>query len=160
MHLTKRGFYGTQAVHSVMTKGLVAQASVTVNASLARVWDSLVNPEAIKKYMFGTEVVSDWKEGSPIIWRGEWQGTRYEDKGTILKLEPPRLIQYTHFSPLSGLQDVPENYRNVTIQTSTDGMSTLVTLTQDNNTTQEMREHSKENWEMVLEGLKKLVEAK
>ena len=63
---------------------------------------ALVDPAAIKQYMFGTTVESDWREGSSIVWKGEWQGRAYEDKGVILRLEPGRLLQYSHFSPLSG----------------------------------------------------------
>ncbi len=57
-------------------RGLIAKASISINASIAKVWDALTNPEVIKQYMFGTEIISDWKEGSPIIWKGEWQGKR------------------------------------------------------------------------------------
>jgi uncharacterized protein YndB with AHSA1/START domain len=55
-----------------MDKELIARASVTISVPSEKVWDALVNPEAIKQYMFGTNVVSDWREGSPISWRGEW----------------------------------------------------------------------------------------
>ena len=65
-----------------------------------KVWNALTNPDVIKQYMFGTGVVSEWKEGSPIVWKGEWQGRKYENKGVILKLKPERLIQYSHFSLL------------------------------------------------------------
>jgi len=62
--------------------------------------------------MFGTNAVSDWKEGSPIVWKGEWMGKKYEDRGVILKLEPGNMIQYSHFSPLTGQPDLPENYQH------------------------------------------------
>jgi len=143
-----------------MNKGLVAKASTTVNASPAQVWDALTNPERIRQYMFGTNVVSDWKEGRSIVWRGEWQGKKYEDKGVIVKLEAQHLIQYTHFSPLSGLPDAPENYHTVTIELSSKGGQTTVSLSQDNNSTQEERTHSEENWEMMLATLKNLLEAR
>lgn len=55
-------------------KDLIAKASITINAPVAKVWEALVSPAMIKQYMFGTNVVTDWKEGSPIVWRGEWQG--------------------------------------------------------------------------------------
>src|SRR5215204_4964265 len=93
----------------------IANTSVTINAPVARVWAALVDPNQIKQYMFGTEVVTDWKVGSPIIWQGEWQGKAYQDKGTIQKIERDRLLQYSHFSPLSGQPDVPENYHTVSI---------------------------------------------
>jgi uncharacterized protein YndB with AHSA1/START domain len=141
-----------------MSKGLVAKASITVKAPTVKVWESLVNPEIIKQYMFGTEVISAWREGSSIVWRGEWQGRKYEDKGTILRVLPERLLEYTHFSPLSGLPDVPENYHTVTIQLSRDREGTLVSLSQDGNEDEEAREHSEKNWQMMLEGLKKLLE--
>ena len=64
-----------------MDKDLIARASVAIGAGSAEVWNALVTPAAIKEYMFGTNVDSEWKEGSPIVWRGEWQGKPYEDKG-------------------------------------------------------------------------------
>jgi uncharacterized protein YndB with AHSA1/START domain len=136
----------------------VANATITVNAPIARVWDALVNPEIIKKYMFDTNVISKWTVGSSITWSGMWQGRKYEDKGVILRLEPRRLIQYTHFSPLSGLPDVPENYHTVTIELSRDGKQTHISLMQDHNATEEEREYSQANWKMMLEALKKVVE--
>jgi uncharacterized protein YndB with AHSA1/START domain len=141
-----------------MENDLIAKASVTINATRSKVWDALVNPEAIRQYMFGTHMTSDWHEGSPITWKGEWQGKAYEDKGVILKLEPEKVLQYSHFSPLSGLPDKPESYHTVTIQLSGDGNQTRVSLTQDNNPTEQARDHSEKNWEMMLGGLKKFVE--
>lgn len=145
-------------IRVTVNKGLVAKASTTIDASIDRVWEALVNPEKIKQYMFGTDVVSEWKEGSPIKWKGEWQGTKYEDKGVILKLKPPRLIQYSHYSPLSGLQDTQENYHTVTIELSKDGTRTFVSLSQDNNANEQERQHSEKNWNMMLASLKKLLE--
>lgn len=141
-----------------MTKNLVARQSIMINAPAAEVWDALVNPEMIKQYMFGTNAVSDWKEGSPIFFRGEWQGKTYEDKGVILRLDPQRLIQYSHFSALSGLPDIPENYHTVTIELTDKKNAVLVSLSQDNNPTVQAREHSEKNWSIMLTGLKKLLE--
>lgn len=141
-----------------MDTNLIARASVTFDASRKRVWDALVTPADIKQYMFGTTVVTDWSEGSPICWKGEWQGKRYEDKGVILQITPGRALQYSHFSPLVGLPDTPENYHTVTIELSGEGKQTLVSLTQDHNATEEACEHSQKNWEMMLTALKKLLE--
>lgn len=137
---------------------LIARASVTINVTSDEVWNALVTPEAIKQYMFGTNVVSDWREGSPIVWKGEWQGKSYEDRGVILQLKPARIIQYSHFSPLAGLPDRPENYHTVTIELSGEGNQTCVSLAQDNNSTEQARAHSEKNWEMMLTALKKFLE--
>jgi uncharacterized protein YndB with AHSA1/START domain len=142
-----------------MNENLIAKVSITIDASQAQAWNALVDPQAIKQYMFGTNVVSDWREGSPIIWKGEWQGKAYEDKGVILQLRPEQRIQYTHFSPLSGQADRPENYHTVTVELSPAGTQTQVLLTQDNNGTEEERAHSEGNWGMMLTALKKYLES-
>ncbi len=142
-----------------MGKDYIASASITINATTDKVWDALVNPEAIKQYMFGTNVVSDWREGSSIVWKGEWRGKPYEDKGVILQFEPGRKIQYSHFSPLSGMPDKPENYHIVTVDLSAAGDQTQALLTQDHNSNEEERQHAAENWKMMLTALKKFLEA-
>ena len=141
-----------------MKNTYVAKAETTINAPVSKVWQALINPEMIKQYMFGTEVISDWKVGSPIIYRGEWQGKTFEDKGKILKVEPERTLVSTHWSPLSGTPDTPENYHTVTYSLSGDGKSTMVTIKQDNNASEEERQDSEKNWKMMLDGLKKLLE--
>lgn len=141
-----------------MDKNLIARASLSINASRADVWKALVTPEAIRHYMFGTTVVSDWQEGSPIVWKGEYQGKSYEDKGVILQLKPEQTLQYSHFSPLSGLADRAENYHTVTIEVSGAGAQTQVALTQDKNDTEEARVEAETNLGKMLAGVKQYVE--
>ena len=142
----------------LMNRNLVAKSSVLINAPTDKVWNALVTPAAVKEYMFGTNVASDWKEGSPITWKGEWEGKSYEDKGVIVRINKGETLQYTHFSPLAGLPDKPENYHTVTIDLARKGAQTEVSLAQDNNTTEEDRAHSEKNWQTMLTGLKKYVE--
>jgi uncharacterized protein YndB with AHSA1/START domain len=79
-----------------MSKTYTATASTTINAPASKVWDAMTKPELIKKYLFDTDVISDWKVGSPILYRGEWQGKHFEDKGKILELEPEKRLVSTH----------------------------------------------------------------
>lgn len=141
-----------------MNKGLMARVSTTINASSADVWQALVTPAAVKEYMFGATVTSEWVVGSPIAWKGEWQGRAYEDKGIILQVVPERLLEYSHFSPLAGVPDVPENYHIVTVELSPDGGRTCVALSQDNNPTEQTRDHSERSWTMMLAALKLFLE--
>lgn len=141
-----------------MNEEFVATASIEIDASIRDVWNALVDPDVIEKYMFGATVVSDWKEGSSIMWKGEWEGTSYEDKGTLLRVDAPNILQYTHFSSLSGLADEPQNYHTVTIELKTQGRSTYITLRQDNNPTEEAKNHSESNWAAMLVSLKSLLE--
>jgi uncharacterized protein YndB with AHSA1/START domain len=89
---------------------------------------------------------------------GRWQGKPYEDKGVILQLTPGRRLQYTHFSPGSGLPDSAENYHTVTFELSPTPPLTQVSLSQDNNASEQSREHAEKNWQLVLSGLKALLE--
>lgn len=141
-----------------MNNGLVAKSSIKISAPAAKVWEALTTPEIVKQYMFGTTVNSDWRAGSVITWKGEWKGKTYEDKGQILQIEKNHVLKYSHFSPLSGVPDVPENYHIVTVELSNGGNHTTVHLSQDGNETEESRKHSEQNWKMMLESLKKILE--
>ena len=108
--------------------------------------------------MFGATMVSDWKEGSPIVWKGEWKGQPFEDKGHILDLRPEERLRYTHFSPLSEVPDDPENYHQVTIELSKqDGQddNVRIELSQDNNKTAKARDESQRNWATRLHGIRR-----
>lgn len=141
-----------------MNKKYTAKATTNINAPASKVWDALTNPELIRQYLFGTEVTTNWKVGSPITYKGEWEGKAYEDKGKILKFDPEKSLVSTHWSPLSGVPDVPENYHTVTYQLSEKDGKTKVTIMQDNNATEDERAHSEQNWRAVLDGMKKLLE--
>ena len=141
-----------------MANDLIAKVSIVLDAPVEKVWDALTNPALIKQYMFGTNVTSSWVVGSPIVWKGEWQGKLYEDKGTILRADRGQVLEYSHYSPLSGKPDIPENYNVVTIKLRGQGKGTVLELSQGNNRTEEARDHSEQNWKMALEAMKKLVE--
>ena len=142
-----------------MARGFEAINTVTINAPKADVWDALTNSAKVKQYMHGTEMSTDWKEGSSISWKGEWKGKSYEDKGSVLEVEPQRLLRYTHWSPMGGSEDKPENYHTLTFELAGNDGKTILTLTQDNNPTQEEADKmARDNWAPVLEGLKATAE--
>jgi uncharacterized protein YndB with AHSA1/START domain len=141
-----------------MNETFIAKTSITINAPKSKVWDALTKPELIKQYLFGTEVTTDWQVGSPIIYKGIWEGKAYEDKGKVLENEPEKLLVSTFWSALSGKPDLPENYQTVRYELASDGSGTRLSLTQDNNASQEEADHAEQNWNMVMTGMKKLLE--
>jgi uncharacterized protein YndB with AHSA1/START domain len=141
-----------------MTRELIARASVRIAAPPEAVWRALTDQAMLAKYMFGATVISEWRQGSSIVWKGEYQARPFEDKGQVLRAEPARLLEYTHFSPLAGLPDEPENYHRVTIELAPDGGGTRVSLAQDKNLSEDARQHSERNWATMLDGLRKVVE--
>lgn len=143
--------------------GRVATAEAEIDAPRSKVWRALTDPDEIQKYMFGSRVETSWKPGSPITWKGEYEGRKYEgrkyeDKGEILEVVQDRRLKVAHFSPLSGEEDTPENYHTLVYELKDDDGKTHVSLSQDNNPTEEAAEHSRANWEKMLSALKEVVE--
>jgi uncharacterized protein YndB with AHSA1/START domain len=139
--------------------GLLASADIDISAPPERVWAALTDPKEIAKYMFGTSVEATWRPGSSITWSGEWEGKPYQDKGEILEVEQPRRLKLTHFSPLTGQEDRPENYHTVTYELTDRGGSTHVALSQDNNADQDEADRASATWTTMLTGLKETVES-
>ena len=139
-------------------KGIVATAEIDIEAPVDRVWSALVDPDQIEKYMFGSRVETDWQVGSPIVWAGEYDGKPYEDKGEVLAVDEPTRLSVSHFSPLSGQDDVPENYHTLVYTLAARGDGTHLELSQDNNGSEEEAEHSRGMWEQMLQGIKAHVE--
>lgn len=144
--------------------GETAKVSILVDASPKPVWDALVDPVAIKKCFMGTKVTMDWKVGGPTSWSGEWKGKPYSDTGEILRCDASKVLSYSHWSPSTGDNDAPANYRVVTTTLhQTDG-GTKVVLTRSNLTgdvsaaDRDSRAHYEKNWSTMLEGLQKTVE--
>ena len=142
-----------------MKNNLIAETSVSVDATSAQVWKILTTPKFIKKYLMGTDVTSDWKEGSTINYDGEYEGKKYHDKGIIKKIEPEKILQTTYWSSMGGKEDKPANYNLVTYKITNRDDKTVITLTQDNNATEKEKEHSTENWKAGLKKLKEVVES-
>lgn len=133
--------------------------SITLNASPAKVWDALTNPAIVKQYFFNTNIISDWKKGGTIRWKGVWNDTAYEDKGNILDIIPEKLLEYNYWSNFSGKPDVPENYSKQSYELIEENGKTILTLGQEDNfTTEEQRKNAWQHWDMVINGLKEIVE--
>jgi uncharacterized protein YndB with AHSA1/START domain len=141
-----------------MTNDLRTNDSITINAPVEQVWEALTTPDLIKEWFFGVDTETDWKVGSPIVHRGEYQGRPYEDKGYILAIEPRRLLVHTHWSPVSGLPDEPENYQRVTWDLTERDAETELTISEVNLPSEEAKATSEKSWRVVLENLKRLLQ--
>ena len=139
---------------------------IIINAPATEVWDALVNPAKTKVYMFGCETVSDWQEGSPLLWQMEYEGKPFVPvKGHIVELDENEYLAYTVFDPYSTIPDVPENYLTVIYELSEDDGQTILTVTQgDYDTVAEGERrynesyNNGEGWQPILVQIKALVE--
>ena len=148
-----------------MSAPLIVKNSIAINAPAAKVWDALVNPEQTKKYMFGCETVSDWKPGSDLLWRGNYEGKDMVFvKGKIVEIIPEKFLSYTTIDPNSGIEDIPENYLTVTYDLKEENGQILLTATQgDYSTVGDGEKRFRETlegggWQPILDEIKKLVE--
>ncbi|WP_133259677.1 SRPBCC family protein [Pseudochryseolinea flava] len=141
-------------------KDLIARSTITIQAPVERVWEALVTPALVKQYLHGTDVESDWKVGSSVIFRGEWKGKSYEDKGEIKAIEKNKRLQYSFWSSLAGKEDSPANYVMVTYDLLPTARGTELTISADDpNADEQTKKHMEQNWDMVLQSLQKLLEA-
>jgi len=137
--------------------GQTVTSEVEISASPGQVWNALTDPDLIRKYFFGSTVETTWEPGAPITWSGEYDGTSYQDKGEVIEVVPEQRLVVTHFSPMTGQDDVPENYHRLTYSLEREGDATRLTLEQDN-TPEESVEDFQSNWDTMLGNLKELVE--
>lgn len=95
-------------------QNLSTERSVVINSDLKRIWDTLINPAKIKLYLFGSNVETDWKVGSPVTFTRDSNSVRYQDKGIILEYDEGKHLEFSYWSSQEGYADIPENYSVIT----------------------------------------------
>lgn len=142
-----------------MDKNLIASSNINIQSTPEKVWDVLTNPVKIKEYLFGTEVITDWKIGSSIIFQGEYDGQQYKDKGNVIENKKNELLKYDYWSGFSGLEDNPENYSLVTYKIENlDDNSVNFTWHQQGFSSEEGKCHTEEGLKAMLEKIKEIAE--
>ncbi len=133
---------------------------IAMDAPASKVWNALTNPEFMKLWMSDAEmnIVTDWKIGSPIIFRGDLHGINYINKGTVLQFDPGKILQYTYWSSLSEQTDIPGNYSLITFRLTAENNKTYVSLTQSNFMAKTTYQHFNFYWNIALGVLRKLME--
>jgi uncharacterized protein YndB with AHSA1/START domain len=150
-----------------MKAPLIIRNEIVIHASASRVWDALINPQITRQYMFGCVPVTDWKEGSLLLWRGSYEGKEMDFvKGHVIRIEPGSHLSYTVIDPNNqAIPDVPENYLTVTYDLMEENGSTRFIVTQgDYSQVAEGEKRFKESnnggegWNPILGQIKKCVE--
>jgi uncharacterized protein YndB with AHSA1/START domain len=142
----------------VMTTDLGTRTTVSIEAPVEEVWVAITTPARIKEWFFGVDTRSDWTPGSELVHTGEWQGRPYEDKGTILRIEPPHQLVHTHWSAMSGRPDEPGSYEEVTWTLADRDGATELAVAETNLPSEEARALSEQSWAMALGRLKEVLE--
>lgn len=143
---------------------MMIKKEVQFNSAKEKIWDLLTNPVMTKEYMFGCEVISDWKVGSPILWRGQTEDGKeiIYVKGNIIEFEKGSKVTFTMFDPNMKLDDIPENYLNLTYELEEKDNKTILKLSQGNFASvadgKKRYEESLKGWEMIIPIMKQITE--
>ena len=142
---------------------LVIRKEIEIDAPASTVWKVLTENEFIPQYMFNCVTETDWRPGSPLVWRGAADGKLYV-KGNIVAVEAPNLLMYTVIDPNSTIPDTPANYLTMTfsLKPKKDHSSVLEVTQGDFRTVAEGQRRYQDTLDgddMVLQGIKKVAEA-
>ncbi|PCI79347.1 MAG: activator of HSP90 ATPase [SAR86 cluster bacterium] len=130
-----------------------------VQASKEIIFDALTNSKEIVKYYPLSEVVSDWKVGGEVLYKGEVDGAEFTDFGIIEKLARPNEYRYRYWSDNHGTERILKNYLSIHYKLIDEESGTKLVLEQDNLRSKELFELMNDIvWDSLLEGLRIHVE--
>jgi len=139
--------------------------TVLINAPMAKVWEALTRPEWTRQYMFNCAVESDWKVGSPVLWKMQHEGKEIIPvKGNVEEIIPGQLLKYSVIDPGMGIPDIPENYLHVTyLLSATNGHTELKVIQDGYEHAAKGKERYQEavsagGWDSILAVIKELLE--
>jgi len=139
----------------------IVKKSVQIHAQPAKVWDALTNPEKTKKYFFNARVISDWKKGSDITFKGRlFLIMNYEMHGRIIDIVPEKFLKYTLKN--GEEEDTSSGFSTVTDELSYANGITTVSITDDvgaGKGAEKRYNKSQKGWDKVLSKLKEVAEA-
>ena len=137
------------------------ESAVEILAPASKVWLALTVPDLVKQWQYGSDLLTSWEPGSPIVFRNEWNGQVFEQKGTVLEFKPESRVRYSLFFPRPGLQDIPENHFFMTYElTESGGHTSLVFRQEDPRPSEPAGTSGGDDGPDVLSSLKELVEVK
>jgi uncharacterized protein YndB with AHSA1/START domain len=133
-------------------------SNLTLNAPIQKVWDTLTQPSQVKLWQFGSDLTTDWKVGSEIRFRTEWEGQIFEQWGKILAIMPNKMLKYSLFAPRPDLEDKPENYFIMSYILTQEPSHVQLQIIQEDNRAGAKQEPPQGEENPILMGLKALIE--
>ncbi len=134
-------------------------STITINAPVQKVWDALTKPELVKQWQYGSELITDWKVGSGIRFRAEWEGKVFEQWGKVSALIQHKVIRYSLFVPRPDLEDKPENYFVMSYILTEQGEKVKLEIIQEDNRPGAKQDAPQGEENTVLQSLKSLIES-
>ena len=133
-------------------------SSITINASLQKVWDTLIQAEFVKLWQYGSDLQTNWEVGSKIKFVTEWEGKIFEQWGTVLEFTPTSKLRYSLFAPRPDLEDKPENYFEMIYTLTSNNGQTKLEIIQEDNRPNAVQEDKQGEENPILMMLKQIAE--
>ena len=109
-----------------------SESIVKILAPASKVWLALTVPDLVKQWQYGSDLLTTWEVGTPVIFRNEWNGRVFEQKGSVLEFLPESRLKYSLFFPRPGLRDIPEHRILMTYElTESEGATSLLVRQED-----------------------------
>ncbi|HVE62092.1 MAG TPA: SRPBCC domain-containing protein [Chitinophagaceae bacterium] len=121
--------------------------------------ETLTNPSLISQYLFGAQTITNWNVGSDILFKINFEGEEFLDKGIVVENIPNTTLKYKYWSGFCGLDDKPENYSIVSynIEKMENDRSKLK-WTQEGFADEQSRTNSENSLVTILEQIKAITE--
>jgi uncharacterized protein YndB with AHSA1/START domain len=138
-----------------------SDSTVKILAPAKKVWRALTSPALVKQWQYGSDLLTTWEVGTSIVFRNEWNGQVFEQKGAVLEFFPESRLKYSLFVPRPDLQDIPEHHFFMTYElTESGGATTLLFRQEDPRPAAPDESSGGDDGPDVLSLLKELVELK
>jgi len=108
-----------------------SESTVKIHAPARKVWLALTTPGLVKQWQYGSDLLTTWEVGSPIVFRNEWNGQVFEQKGKVLEFVPASRLKYSLFVPRPDLQDIPEHHFFMIYELAESGGITSLVIRQE-----------------------------
>ena len=135
------------------------QHSIRIRAKPSVVWDTLLDPTKIARWMGGAHVESTWHPGDTISFTGTFHERPYQDRGTVLACDPERVLRYSHWSALSRLPDSDATRTVITLTLQPEDDETDLEVRHDNLSSDAAFGHARFFWRNALHDLKGIGES-
>lgn len=80
-----------------MNKEIKYSISKLVNAPKSIVWSVILSPDTYKE-IWAAEFSGSWEKGRAFSFSGEWDGSPYQDKCSVIDRRDEKLLVYTYWS--------------------------------------------------------------
>ena len=133
-------------------------STINIDAPIEKVWDTVTNPELVKLWQYGSDLLTTWEIGTEIKFRTEWEDKVFEQWGKVLEVKPYQWVRYSLFAPGSDLEDKPENYFIMNYILTVEDSQTKLEIVQEDNRPDAKQEEPQGEENPVLQSLKKVAE--